>query len=169
MIGKLDAAGTALAESQVANKLQASDPTSIFGVIAYGEYLLAHNDLARTVQVMANRVTRLRQLGIQQSLPEALWIQARALRALGKTEQAIELLHQARVVAEGMQARRLLWQIYAMLSEIEKVRGNTAESEMFNRQAREVIGFIVDHTPPEFRESFLNLPNVRKTMVTNES
>lgn len=96
----------------------------------------------------------------------ALAEQANTLaRALGEIESAIELLHQARGVAEAMQARRMLWQIFAALSEIENTRGNPREAEKFLAQARAIISFIADHTPEDLRESFLNLPNVKTINV----
>jgi tetratricopeptide (TPR) repeat protein len=157
----LNAATDALAASEIEKHPERFDAASIFGVIAQGEISLARGKFEQTVELMAERVAILRQLGLRQSLHDALFIQAKAMRALGKTEQAIELLHQAREVSEGMQARRLLWQIYATLSEIENECGNESEAKNFRAQAREVLEFIVAHTPEEFRESFLNLANVR--------
>lgn len=163
--GNLNAALESFTASGIEKHPKRFDAASVFGVIAQGEILLAQGNFERTVQVMAERVALLRQLDVHQSLHDALFIQAKAMRALGKIDQAIELLHQAREVAESMQARRLLWQIHATLSEMETERGNKNEALGFRAQAREVLEFIVTHTPEEFRESFLNLPAVRA--VTN--
>ncbi len=110
---------------------------------------------------MEERVNLLRQIGIHLSVPDALFIQAKASCALGNTEQAIEHLQQARLELERVQARRLLWQIYAALSEIEKERGNYSPANSYRTQARDIIAYIADHTPQEFRISFLHLPSVR--------
>jgi hypothetical protein len=39
-----------------------------------------------------------------------------------------------------------------------------ADAENYRAQAQAIIAYITDHTPPEFRESFLNLPDVRAVM-----
>jgi tetratricopeptide (TPR) repeat protein len=164
IVGNLDAAIAAISASQIENHPERLDPANMFGVIAQGECLLAQGEFERAVQLMKNRVTIFRQLGFHQSMHDALFIQAKAMRALGKTEQALELLHQARIESEGMQARRLLWQIYATLSEIEKERGNVADAENYRAQARALVAYIVDHTPEEFQASFLNLHDVHAVM-----
>jgi tetratricopeptide (TPR) repeat protein len=160
VVGNLNAARAALSASQMENHSGPVDPASLFGVIAQGECLLAQREYERAAQLMANRATLLRQYGFHQSLHDALYIQAKASRALGKIDQALELLNEARIEAEGMQSRRLLWQIYATLSEMEKERGHSSQAKSLRAQARGIIEYIVAHTPPEFRESFLNLPHV---------
>jgi tetratricopeptide (TPR) repeat protein len=164
IVVNLDAAVAAISASQMENHPERLDPATLFGVIVQGGCLLAQGEFERAVQLMENRVTIFRQLGFRQSMHDALFIQAKAMRALGKTERAIELLHQARIESDFMQARRLLWQIYATLSEIEKERGNMADAENYRAQAHAIVAYITDHTPPEFRESFLNLPDVRAVM-----
>lgn len=162
--GDLKNAMDALTVSEIEKHPARFDAASGFGVIAQGEILFAQGNFEQAVQVMAERTTLLRRLGFRQFLHDALFIQAKALRALGNIDQAIELLHQAREVSEGMQARRLLWQIYATLGELETERGNSIEAKKFHTQAREIIAYIVEHTPSEFRESFLNLSAVRIVM-----
>ncbi len=153
-----------LAQSQIGEDYNRGDPGTVFGLIALGECLLGQREYEHAFQLMAKRLTALRQAGIHQSVHDALFIQAKAMRATGKLDQAVELLQQARIESEKMQSRRLLWQIYAALSEIESEQGHPAEAEHFLRLARDVIGFMAEHTPQEFRASFLNLPDVRKVM-----
>jgi hypothetical protein len=57
----------------------------------------------------------------------------------------------------------MLWQILAALSEIEIDQRAT-----LRQQAQEIVTFIADHCPPELRESFLSLPNVRALRITHE-
>ena len=160
----LNAAIDAFTDSAIEKHPERFDAASIFGLVAQGEILLAQGKYERAVQVMTERVTFLRYHGLRQSLHDALFIKAKAMRALGNAELAIELVHQAREVAEGMQARRLLWQIYATLGEMELELGNETEAKNFRDQARDVIHSITDRTPPEFCELFLNLPNVKSIM-----
>jgi len=164
VVGNVSAALTALSASQMENHAGHVDPASLFGVIAQGECLLARHEYERAVQLMANRVTMLRQLGFRQSLHDALFIQAKAMRALGETDHAFELLNEARTEAERIPSRRLLWQIYTTLSEMESERGNMAHAENYRTHARATIGHIVEHTPPNLRASFLNRHDVRAVM-----
>ena len=164
MRGDLDAAQNAFSVAKIENAIQSGGPAAMYGVIALGNYLYARGEFARAAELMAKRVNELRQFGLKATLHEALSIQAQAVRALGDPARAFELLHQAREVAEGMQARRMLWQIYAALCEMENERGNAEQANAYREQARDVLKFIVEHTPQEFRESFLNVPHVREVL-----
>jgi tetratricopeptide (TPR) repeat protein len=157
-IGDLDAAQTAFGNTQTNDVW--------VGVVTFSEYLLARGDYGEAARLSEREVAHRRQLGYIQPLPGLLYVQARSVRALGKTEQALELLTQARVAAEKISHRRLLWQIYSLLSEMERERGAIPEAEQFQARAREVIDFIVDHTPPELRDSFLAQPAVHAIMDT---
>lgn len=160
-IGNGMEARAALATSQLENHLARVDPAVNFGMIALGECLLAEGAYARVIELMEQRVRTLRHLGLRATLHNLLYLQARAARALGDKAQAFELVQQARQVAEGMQARLLLWEIYVLAGELESDRGNVPQANAHREHARDVLRFIVEHTPEEFRESFLNLPQVR--------
>lgn len=163
--GDLDATQDAFTAAHIENAIQSGGPASMYGAIALGQYLYARGEFSRASELMAKRVNELGQFGTIASLHEALYIQARAARALGDTAQALELLHQAREVAEGLQARRMLWQIYAALGEMETERGNMEQANAYRDQARAALEFIVSHTPEEFRESFMQLPRVREVLA----
>ena len=62
--------------------------------------------------------------------------------------------------------RRLRWEILAMMGDIARERGDEAEATALYAQAREILQYIIDHTPTELRTFFLNLPNVRHVMRT---
>lgn len=166
--GDLDAAQQALDQAQIENEQQFSGPATIYGIIALGNYYYARGEFARAAEQMARFANMLRQFGIRASLHEALLIQAKAVYALGDRAQAFALVQQARQVAEQVQSRRLLWQIYALLGERESERGNYVQANAYREQARDVLDFIVVHTPEEFRASFLNLPNIKR-ILNNES
>ena len=157
-IGDLGAAQTAFGNSQTNDVW--------LGAVTMSEYLLARGEYGEAARLSEREVAHRRQLGYIQPLPGLLYVQARSVRALGKTEQALELQTQARVAAEKISHRRLLWQIYSLLSEMERERGNIPEAERFQAKAREVLDFIVDHTPPELRASFLAQPAVHAIMDT---
>lgn len=94
-------------------------------------------------------------------LAELLYLRALALRELEQDDAAFESMEQARDVAETIQQRRVAWQIYTALSEMENARGNVIQANAYRAQARAVIEFIHSHSPQELRDSFLKLPRVR--------
>jgi hypothetical protein len=49
---------------------------------------------------------------------------------------------------------------------MEKERGNNSQAEDFLAKGRGIIDYIVAHTPTEFRESFLNLPDVQAVLAS---
>lgn len=90
-----------------------------------------------------------------------LVIRSRLLVAQGRPFEAEPILNEARSEAESVGALRELWRILSMLAHIEANRGNQMRAEELYDQATEVINQIAAQTPVEFRESFLNTPEIR--------
>jgi hypothetical protein len=87
------------------------------------------------------------------------------LLALEETEQARQVLREARSVAEETGARRFLWQILADLAEIEALLGNVSEVESMRGRTREIVAYIAEHTgSANLPASFLALPEVRAVL-----
>ena len=74
---------------------------------------------------------------------------------------ARQTLSAAREAAEKMQARRVLWELLALSSELAREDGDATTAESLRGQGREIVSYIAEHSPPDLRESFLNLPKVR--------
>jgi hypothetical protein len=91
-------------------------------------------------------------------------LQAKAFRMLNRTDEAYALLLDARQQAESMQLRYRMLPILFTLIEMEIERGDVNAVSKARMQAREVIDYIAEHTPPGLCESFLNLPDLRKVM-----
>jgi hypothetical protein len=68
----------------------------------------------------------------------------------------------ARAIAEEMGSRRWLWQILPALSQIES---DPASASLLGQKAREIISYMAEHTPPDFRSSFLGLPKVQSALT----
>ena len=109
-------------------------------------------------------VAFLNRIGVSFLIPSAFHLKAKALRALGRVDEAYTLLMQARRQAEAIQSRYRVWPILFTLLEMEMERGDAAQIERVRQQAREVIEYIAGHTPAPYRESFLDLPDVRTVM-----
>jgi hypothetical protein len=95
-------------------------------------------------------------------LPETLYLKSKAVLGLGQVDIARNNLVEARLTAETIGSRRMLWSILLALSQIEP---GPVKAEDLRRQAQEIVQDIANHTPPELRASFLNLPEVRAVLA----
>jgi hypothetical protein len=94
-------------------------------------------------------------------LADVLYFKGRAQLALNQLDAAHATLIAARAEAEALTSRRTLWRILDALGELDTSRGHHAEAHALRQQAREIVQFIADHAPAEYRASFLNQPDVR--------
>ena len=139
--------------------------------VAAPEIWFAHIELAsargeseRALELADNACNVFERLGMAGLLAEALYLRGAVLRCLDQADVASAMWQQARALCEQNNRRRLLWQIYAALGELETKRGNFEQAHAYREQARAVLQFIVENTPQEFRAGFLNLPRVRAVM-----
>jgi tetratricopeptide (TPR) repeat protein len=124
--------------------------------LAEGEIALRQGDYERILAVTDD----LRQFGARTYIPQALYLQAQALLALGQDDAARDVLQEACVEAEAIGSRRTLWSILFALSQPHT---DPSEAERLRQQAQEIIQSIADHIGnPELRASFLNLPHVQE-------
>lgn len=128
------------------------------------EIALAGQDFERVLEICNKLLAGVRERGMHFFRVHVEYIKARALDRLGRTDEAVLLLEGARAESEQVGGRRNLWQILALLGEIEARRGNRAQSAQRKAEAREIIKFIAAHTPEEYRESFLNMQDVRAVL-----
>ena len=168
--GDLDSAEETLMEGRRALKpegLQWFAP--ILMPLAEAELALARHDGERALAMMDRLLDDLQASQTRLFAPDALYLKGRALWALGRSDAA-DMLAGARVVAESLGSRRMLWPILAALSEVEAARGDDAGAQALRTQAREIVEYIADHCPPDpspgsgqsLRQMFLNQPEVRK-------
>jgi predicted ATPase/DNA-binding SARP family transcriptional activator len=156
------------AEALVAQGQQAPDreafPLYAFTIPIAGIELALRQGHYQQVATESNRLlSQLRQSGMQSQIPKVLYWQGQALLALGQAKAAYESLAKARAAAEAIGSQAILWQILAMLSQLET---NPAEAERRHRQAhvivKEIAGKVND---PELRTSFLRLPQVQAILT----
>ena len=122
----------------------------------------AQADPARALEVSTQVFQELDKLGMRSFIPEALYCQGMAERALGQTDSARTTWLQARGEAQAIGFQWQLWKILGALGELESACGNQSQATQFFGEARKVIDYIADHAPAELRNSFLNLPHVRQ-------
>lgn len=118
-------------------------------LLALAEISIAKKDFADALMLADRALEYAMEMRFRPFLPETHFVRARALHDHDAVA-ARDAFNRARMEAEAMGSRRMLWQILAALGETDK--------------AREVVDYIAQNTPEELRASFLNLPNVREVM-----
>jgi tetratricopeptide (TPR) repeat protein len=129
--------------------------------LAEGELALGQKDYPGAIAAVAPVIARYNATGIGYRITDALLVQAQAQLAQRELGRAEETCQRAFTIAERMSSRQTLWQILLEQSRLAEARGDAARGETLRQQARGVVEYIVDHTPPDLRESFLALPDVR--------
>ncbi len=132
--------------------------------VAQGILAFARHDFARAETEMSAVVDLLDQIEARFLRAEALYLKGAALLALQRLDEAHSVLSDARTVADALNVRLASWQILIALSQIEAQRGHADEARALRRQARTVITYVADHSPPDLRTAFLDLPDVRRVM-----
>jgi tetratricopeptide (TPR) repeat protein len=153
---------------EMAPLVSVTDHVSLFGTglsFAEVELALAQKDFPRAVRASTDLIQIKRTHRLRQAVPNALYLKARALQSMNQFDQAQAALLEAQIEAEQTNSRWMLWRILAALAEVEHARGDLEQAQILRGQAREIIEYIATHTPPELRESFLNLPDVRALFV----
>ncbi len=124
---------------------------------------LARGDHAQAIAIADALVENIRQFKIGLYLPEALLLKGQAHLMNGEVDPAREAFEAARLAAETIGSRRLLWQILAALAEAEPDQQKAAA---WKAQGRETVQFITDHmASDESRSLFLQLPDVRALLT----
>lgn len=122
----------------------------------------AEADYPRALEYSTRLLQQLNELDMRAYIPEALYCQGAAEYAMGQTDSARATLGKAIEAAQAIGSRWMLWQILGALGELESACGNQSQATPYFAQAHELIVYITNHAPAEWRDSFLNLPHVKK-------
>jgi tetratricopeptide (TPR) repeat protein len=163
--GHLEAAETAFREGAVVASVENYEhylpPAAPDPYYAQVELYLARREYAPAVELMEALISQLRRAHAGFALPYAFYYKAQALRGQGRLDLAAAALSEAREQAEGMGSLRILWQIFAARSELERERGNQDDAREFASRAREVVEYIATHAPSGLAARFLEMPPVQ--------
>jgi DNA-binding SARP family transcriptional activator/tetratricopeptide (TPR) repeat protein len=133
--------------------------TFVTGLLAESRLTLQQADHKRCVAVTDTLLTQSQQHRIRWYVPEVLYMKGKALLGLGREEAGRKRLLEARVEAETLGSRRMLWRILDALSRLESDPTRAAASR---QEAREIIRYMVAHIDQDdLRASFLSSPDVR--------
>jgi tetratricopeptide (TPR) repeat protein len=122
-------------------------------LLARCKLALARSDFSAAGALADSAVELTRQYGLEQFLPEALFLKGRCHLLQRDQQEAKRLLEQARRAAETLGSRRLLWQIFAALAELEP---DDEQSAALRAKSGEIIQAIANTiTPLALKEAFL--------------
>lgn len=136
-------------------------PLAMTVAFARADFLLAQGDPDSALAIMDALVAHASETRVPWVLAEAFFIKAQALVAGGRLEQARGALSDARVEAEAVGSRRMLWRILAAAAKIEAQGGDEARASESRSRALEIVEYIAENSPPDMSGSFLRLPSIR--------
>jgi tetratricopeptide (TPR) repeat protein len=123
--------------------------------IAKGRLALARADFTGAAELADSAIDLARQNELGHHLPEALFLKGKAYFNQGDRLQAKNALEQARRAAEKLGSRYLLWQIIAILAELETDKDLAMK---LKTEARQIVDYIAGHiTRQELRQAFLRM------------
>ncbi len=126
-----------------------------------GSVLLAAGEYEASRSLIQGARSMLEGIGIRVALPDLWRIEAEALLALGRQDEAIARLRQAAEGARSMNARRQLWPILGVLARLADARDATTAAAVLRREARDIIELVAGDLDEEIRRNFMALPEVR--------
>lgn len=162
LLGEMEQASRDLARARAGllpNDLSNYGP--IFIALCGAELDLALGNPAAAVRETEQPILRLRAAHVKYLLPELFILRTRGLLELGQHDAAEQDLQNAEEVARAMQDRPGLWQIFAYRAKLETMRGNAEGARAARFQARALVEWIAEHSPQEYRDSFLVRPLVQ--------
>ena len=142
----------------------------VFRTMIKGGVRLAWGDFAEVLAIADGDLSRMRKRDMRCYLPDVLRTRGEALRGLGRIDEALASLAEARSEAERQGSRRSLWLVLSSLAELEEERGNAAEAESLRRETRSVIDYIADRADAlGLREAFTSTPRVRAILEATQA
>ena len=130
------------------------------------ELALAKGDAEQALQLAESLTAHFQREGSRLFFPDALWLRGRTLAAAGRLDDALLALESARMEAEALGSRRMLWLILAELAGLADGRDEQRRARALRIQAAEHINYVADHAgAAELRESFLHRADVRATLA----
>jgi tetratricopeptide (TPR) repeat protein len=139
---------------------------TIFLSLANIELVITRGDYALALALIEELLSEVFQL-THIDIPDVLRWKARALQGLERTEEALEILTQARSLSEESGCDLHLWSILADLADVNSKLGNHEEAKVNRQMALRIMERIaVDLREIGLDNSFLNQPRIQKVMHT---
>ena len=121
--GEIEKAQAKIDESFAFLSRGLDSPAPVFSLIWGGEVALARGEYEKAIELCERGVEMIRPIGLKGFVCEALSIQGRARRAQGRLDEAYALMDEGRELGEAVKARRVLYDLFEELSELQTLRG----------------------------------------------
>lgn len=163
--GRMDRAGEILSEIQRQGKPDRGQFVSYLEftqALSIPETLLAQGKPEPAMRQAKASIEAMKRQGAIFTRADLQLLYGRALRELGRQEEARQALEEGRRLAEKIGSRRVEWRILAVLAGLAEEEGRSTEAERLVDRALELVDFIAEHSEsPAQRESFLSQDHVR--------
>jgi len=162
-VGNLDAAEK-IVNSEQLNPILSVVRSRYLAMITLAsiELDLARNNFQTALSLIENLLEEISPLGWINN-PEILNRKADALIGLGRLDEALQTLTEARSLAEKLDAKHHLWTILSNLSDVNSQLGKHKEADIYRKQARETVEFIAESLAKiDLKDAFLKQPRVQK-------
>jgi tetratricopeptide (TPR) repeat protein/ABC-type transporter Mla MlaB component len=123
---------------------------------------LARKDHAQAIAIIDLVVNNSQQFKVGQYISEALFLKGKAHWMNGEQDLAESTFEQARLAAEAIGSRHLLWQILSAMAEMEP---DHEKSVALKTQTRDAIQFIADHISSDELQSLFLQSIAVKTLI----
>lgn len=131
----------------------------MYAVLAEATYQLCLGD-GQQAAALADRIIALQgRLEFKSFAVDALIIRARALRSMGRIDDAWEALERARGEAESAGSGRTLWRVQLRMSAWAE-EDRRPDADELKRGARTAVESVVANVKDEWRQSFLARPDI---------
>ena len=119
----------------------------------------------KAVATIDHFIELLDALKFQAFKAESLLIKGQILADMHHLDEAVDILAQARRLAETLGSRYIRLMILETLYRVETQRGHRSTAVDLRREARTLVDYIADQTPADLRPFFLNLPEIKAVLA----
>jgi len=165
LIGNVEAAEK-IANSEQLNPIMAVIRSRYLAMITLAtiELGLARNKFQEALSLSDHLLEEISAFGWIHN-PEIMNRKAEALIGLDRLDEALQVLTEARSLAEKLDAKHHLWFILSSLSDVNSQLGKQDKADAYRKQAREIVEFIAERLAKvDLKDSFLNQHRVKKLM-----
>jgi tetratricopeptide (TPR) repeat protein len=160
--GNLVEAEATIEQGKKEFNLEATPYFFSFIILAEVELALKQGHYERALATANDLLASLNQFGLRSFISDVLYLRGQILGEMGQIEAARNTLLEARLEAEAIGSRRMLWQILFALSQLET---DPTKAKQWRKHAQEIVTDIADNiSEPELRASFLGLPQVQMVL-----
>jgi tetratricopeptide (TPR) repeat protein len=141
---------------------------TIFLSLANIELAVSRGDYSLALALAENLLTEVFPL-TRVDVPDALRWKAKALHGLGRSEEALQVLLEARSFSEEFGCDLHLWPVLAESADINSQLGNYEEARVNREAALKIVEKIAESLREiGLRDSFLKQPRVQRLMLENK-